>query len=149
MWLLFRELARLRDYINRFRHLRIVRHDEHAIAHHPAVRRRHEIEPQFQLDKRAILINSRGVSLVLRIAVNEISKSAKHRICDFQLVRLQFVIEVDARDLARLETFDSSVYELAGESEGRTQQSTLRQVRGSRIDVLIRRDAAATVNRAP
>src|SRR5690349_13134774 len=113
LWLLSREFAGLGDNVDRFRDLRIVRFDEHAVAHDAAVRRRHEIEPQLELDEGPVTIDNRGRSLEVRIAGDEVAESTKHRVGDFEFVRLEFVIEVDARDLARLETLDASVDEFA------------------------------------
>src|SRR6185436_18558794 len=131
LWLLFhrrahREVTGFGQDVHRFRNLRIVRHDENSIANHSTVRRRHDIETQLELDKGAIAIDRCGRHLVRRIGSGEITESLKHRIRDLELVRLQLVTEIKlAIETARFKSTNTTVHQVARESESRTQQSTL------------------------
>src|SRR5262249_31569410 len=117
-----REVAGLGQHVHRFRHLRIVRHDKDPVSHHPAVSRRDDVESQLELDERAVSIDHGRGDLVPRIGRNEITKSPEHRIGDLEFFRLQIVTEVDAAgDLARLETTNPAIHELARERKSRTQ----------------------------
>src|SRR5215510_14313656 len=97
-----REVAGLGQHVHRFRHLRIVRHDKDPVSHHPAVSRRDDVESQLELDERAVSID--------------------HGRGDLEFFRLQIVTEADAAgDLARLETTNPAIHELARERKSRTQ----------------------------
>ena len=142
------EIARLRNDVDSFRYLRIVRRDEHAIAHDTPVRGGDHIEPQFHFDKRPIAIDDGGCSLVVRVARHEVAICLVDRVSDFELALLKFVLEIDRRCPVRLETANTSIHEFTRESEDRTQQTTLRQISSARSNALVRRDATAAVNRA-
>jgi len=93
LWLIFSgrahcEVTGFGQDVHGFRHLRIVSHDENSIANHTSISSSHDIEPQLELDERAVAIDRRGCHFVCWISRRKITEGFVQRICDLEFFRL-------------------------------------------------------------